>query len=71
MFRFISPELKDKAVCHSIVLALMLNNCKIDVSLLTESVSTKHTLENVHVRLNIYKIGISLCMYVCMSPHHG
>lgn len=36
--RLITPEMKDKAVCYTIVITLMLSGCKVDVSLITESV---------------------------------
>ena len=37
-FRIITPVLKDKAICYSIVMCLMLSNFNFNVSLLTESV---------------------------------
>eukprot|EP00088_Acartia_fossae_P005645 TRINITY_DN1254_c0_g1_i10.p1 TRINITY_DN1254_c0_g1~~TRINITY_DN1254_c0_g1_i10.p1 ORF type:complete len:412 (-),score=76.42 TRINITY_DN1254_c0_g1_i10:72-1307(-) len=36
--KIITPELKDKAICHVIILSLMINGCKTDVKLLTESI---------------------------------
>jgi len=45
--RIITPELKDKAVCHAIVLALLINDFKIEVSLLTDSMRIFKNLENL------------------------
>merc|ERR1719309_176753 len=36
--RIVSPELRDKAICYIIILSLMLNDCKVDVNFITESV---------------------------------
>jgi len=39
--RIVTPELKDRAVCYVIVLALLANNFKLDSSLLTESMRVR------------------------------
>jgi len=39
--RNITPELKDRAICHVIVLCLLINNFKLDASLLTESIRVR------------------------------
>ena len=36
--KIVTPELKDKAICYIIALALIVNSCKVELSLLTESV---------------------------------
>jgi len=39
--RVVTPELKDRAVCHVMVLSLMLSNWKLDASLLSESIRVR------------------------------
>ena len=39
--RVVTPELKDRAICHVIVLCLMVNSFKLDASLLTESIRVR------------------------------
>jgi len=45
--RMMTPELKDKIICHAIVLALIINDFKIEVSLITDSIRIVKNLENL------------------------